>query len=99
MPPAGPARVVLGLACLALQLAAIRTMWLDVRVTDGQVLRARFEDPHGRPELALTGCCGEEFFPGPGIDAHGSVAVPPGLIAVPILAAGAAFGVTTHHGT
>src|SRR5690349_24110551 len=99
MPPAGAARVLLGLACLALQLAAIRTMWLDVRVADGQVLRARFEDPHGRPELALTGCCGEEFFPGPGIDAHGGVAVSPGLIAVPILTAGATFVVTPDDGT
>jgi hypothetical protein len=55
MPPAGPARVLLWLLCLALQVLAVRNMWIDVRIADGQVLRARFEDPRGRPELALHG--------------------------------------------
>jgi hypothetical protein len=99
MSPARAARALLWLGCLAVQLAAIRNMWLEVRVTNGQVLRARFEDPRGRPELALTECCGEEFFPGPGIDAQGAVAVSPGLIAVPILERGATFIVTTDEST
>jgi hypothetical protein len=99
MPRARPARVLLWLGCLALQLVAVRNMWIDTRVADGQMLRARFEDPQGRPELALTECCGEEFFPGPGIDAHGAVAVSPGLIAVAILERDETFVVTTDDAT
>ncbi|MEO7435011.1 MAG: hypothetical protein ABI080_05945, partial [Candidatus Binatia bacterium] len=99
MSTAGPARVLLGLLCFALQIVAVRHMWNDTRVADGQVLRARFEDPHGRPELALTECCGEEFFPGPGIDAQGAVAVSPGLIGVAILDRNETFVVTTDTST
>lgn len=93
------ARVLLGLLCLALQVGAVRHMWIDARVSDGQLLRARFEDPHGTPELALTGCCGEEFFPGPGIDAHGALAVSPGLIAVALLDRDETVVVTTDDAT
>ena len=99
MPPAGPARVLLWLLCLALQLAAIRNMWIDVRLADGQALRARFEDPQGKPALALTECCGEEFFPGPGVDANGALAVSPGLIAAAVLQLDETFVVTTDDRT
>jgi hypothetical protein len=99
MRPAGAARALLWLGCVALQLVAVRNMWIDARLVDGQVLRARFEDPQGRPELALTECCGEEFFPGPGIDAHGAIAVSPGLIVVAILERDETFVVTTDDST
>ena len=72
-------------------------MWIDARIADGQILRARFEDPRGRPELALTECCGEEFFPGPGLDASGAVAVSPGLIAVAVLGRDETFVVHTDE--
>lgn len=99
MPTAVAARVLLGLLCFALQVGAVRNMWIDARVSDGQLLRARFEDPHGTPALALTECCGEEFFPGPGIDAHGALAVSPGLIAVAILDRDETVVVTTDDAT
>lgn len=99
MPPSGAARVWPWLVCLVVQLVAIRNMWIDERLVDGQVLRGVFEDPRGRPELALTDCCGEEFFPGPGLDAHGALAVSPGLIAVAILDGGGTFVVKTDAST
>lgn len=99
MPRTGAARVLPWLVCMAVQLVAIRNMWIDERIVDGQMLRAVFEDPRGRPELALTGCCGEEFFPGPGLDAHGAIAVSPGLIAVAILEGRGTFVVKTDENT
>ena len=93
------ARAPLWLVCLALQLVAVRHMWIDERVADGQMLRGVFEEPQGRPQLALTDCCGEEFFPGPGLDAHGAVAVSPGMIAVVNLKAGGTFVVKTDEST
>ena len=59
--------------------------------------RIHSRGPQGRPELALTECCGDEFFPGPGLDAHGALAVSPGLIAVVNLAGGGRFVVTTRR--
>src|SRR5512146_69417 len=99
MPRTGAGRVLPWLLCVAVQLVAIRNMWIDERVVDGQMLRGLFEDPRGRPELALTGCCGEEFFPGPGLDAHGAIAVSPGLIAVAILEGRGTFVVKTDDST
>ncbi len=99
MPRAWAARAPLWLLCLALQLVAVRHMWIDERVKDGQMLRGVFEEPQGRPELALTECCGEEFFPGPGLDVHGAIAVSPGLIAVANLEGGGTFVVTTDANT
>ena len=99
MPRTGAGRVLPWLLCVAVQLVAIRNMSIDERVVDGQMLRGLFEDPRGRPELALTGCCGEEFFPGPGLDAHGAIAVSPGLIAVAILEGRGTFVVKTDDRT
>ena len=99
MPRTRAVRVLLWLVCLALQLGAVRPMWIDERVAGGQMLRGVFEDPQGRPELALTECCGEEFFPGPGLDAHGAIAVSPGLVAVANLEGGGTFVVETDATT
>jgi hypothetical protein len=91
------AGVSLWLVCLALQLGAVRNMWIEPRVPHDQIFRGVFEDPHGRPELALTECCGDEFFPGPGLDARGAIAVSPGMIAVFNLGGGGTFVVKTDE--
>src|SRR5438045_2721399 len=93
----GVARLFVWLACLALQLGAIRNMWIEVRVPGRQMFHGMFEDPHGRPELALAECCGEELFPGPGVDANGAIAVSPGMTAVANLAEEGTFVVKTDE--